>query len=111
MVNEELYVFGGRSTIVISSVQIYDPETNRWRLSTDLSAPREYSAAAVHDGSAYIFGGHGPELDLSDNEQLILPFPCVGNQRKWDTFVKERLGRYGSGFGLPQQVVVAFAAS
>ena len=35
----------------------------------------------------------------------------VGNQRKWDTFVKERLGRYGSGFGLPQQVVVAFAAS
>ena len=36
---------------------------------------------------------------------------AVGNQRKWDTFVKERLGRYGSGFGLPQQVVVAFAAS
>ena len=34
----------------------------------------------------------------------------VGNQRKWDTFVKERSGGYGSVVGLPEQVVVAFAA-
>ena len=35
---------------------------------------------------------------------------CVGNQQKWDTFVKERSGGNGSVVGLPEQVVVAFAA-
>ena len=33
----------------------------------------------------------------------------VGNQQKWDTFVKERSGGNGSVVGLPEQVVVAFA--
>ena len=36
--------------------------------------------------------------------------PTVGNQQKWDTFVKERSGGNGSVVGLPEQVVVAFAA-
>ena len=35
----------------------------------------------------------------------------VGNQQKWDTFVKERSGGNGGVQGLPQQAVVAFAAS
>ena len=34
----------------------------------------------------------------------------VDNQQKWDTFVKERSGGNGSVVGLPEQVVVAFAA-
>ena len=34
----------------------------------------------------------------------------VGNQRKWDTFVKESSGGYGSVVGLAEQVVLAFAA-
>ena len=33
----------------------------------------------------------------------------VGNQQKWDTFVKERSGGNGGVLGLPQQAVVAFA--
>ncbi len=37
-------------------------------------------------------------------------FVSVGNQQKWDTFVKERSGGNGSVVGLPEQVVVAFAA-
>ena len=38
--------------------------------------------------------------------------PCVvvGNQQKWDAFVKERSRGYGSVVGLREQVVVAFAA-
>jgi hypothetical protein len=36
---------------------------------------------------------------------------AVGNQQKWDTFVKERSGGDGRVLGLPQQAVVAFAAS
>jgi len=38
--------------------------------------------------------------------QLVL---CVGNQQKWDTFVKERSGGDGGVLGLPEQAVVAFA--
>ena len=34
----------------------------------------------------------------------------VGNQQKWDTFVKERSGGNGNVAGLPEQVVAAFAA-
>ena len=43
---------------------------------------------------------------------LVLVASCgsVGNQQKWDTFVKERSGGNGSVVGLPEQVVVAFAA-
>ena len=35
----------------------------------------------------------------------------VGNQQKWDTFVKERSGGDGRVLGLPEQAVVALAAS
>jgi len=38
-------------------------------------------------------------------------FKGVGNQQKWDTFVKERSGGNGRVLGLPEQVVVAFALS
>ena len=34
----------------------------------------------------------------------------VGNEQKSDTFAKERSSGYGSVVGLPEQVVVAFAA-
>ena len=37
-------------------------------------------------------------------------YRIVGKQQKWDTFVKERSGGNGSVVGLPEQVVVAFAA-
>ena len=41
---------------------------------------------------------------------FLLGMLTVGNQQKWDTFVKERSGGNGSVVGLPEQVVVAFAA-
>ena len=42
--------------------------------------------------------------------RVISSVPSVGNQQKWDTFVKERSGGNGSVVGLPEQVIVAFAA-
>ena len=49
----------------------------------------------------------GTALDIGGKIVIIFP---VGNQQKWDTFVKERSGGNGSVVGLPEQVVVAFAA-
>jgi hypothetical protein len=45
------------------------------------------------------------------NNLLIQFSITVGNQQKWDTFVKERSGGNGGVLGLPEQAVVAFAAS
>jgi len=41
--------------------------------------------------------------------QKFLRVRPVGNQQKWDAFVKERSRGYGSVVGLREQVVVAFA--
>ena len=46
----------------------------------------------------------------SERDAWLIALENVGNQQKWDTFVKERSGGYGSVVGLPEQVVVAFAA-
>ena len=57
-----------------------------------------------------------PDLQKSDPELFrqvvgsIMGVKIVGNQQKWDTFVKERSRGCGSVAGLPEQVVVAFAA-
>ena len=54
----------------------------------------------------------GPDtLRLIEDGTLGLPeiYPGVGNQQKWDTFVKERSGGDGGVLGLPEQAVVAFA--
>ena len=58
----ELYVFGGSAddsdwTCGIDVLQIYDPQIDKWRLSIGMSVGRCYSAAAVFEGSAYVFGG------------------------------------------------------
>ena len=61
--------------------------------------------------------GYFAEIYASVTDPMTLSFDGdgnlfvgVGNQQKWDTFVKERSGGNGSVVGLPEQVVVAFAA-
>ena len=74
----------------------------------------ENSNAAEPDGED-LGGDEG--IDDSDGElsSVLIPrdFPShrnsVGNQQKWDTFVKERSGGCGSIVGHPALPVVAFA--
>ena len=49
------------------------------------------------------------EPDARWREVIVTPAVAVGNQQKWDTFVKERSGGDDGVLGLPQQFVVAFA--
>ena len=69
------------------------------------------------------FGTEGPQSRLPGYDLILQAMTglmaaegktkdgvIVGNQQKWDTFVKERSGGNGSVVGLPEQVVVAFAA-
>jgi len=57
------------------------------------------------DGSPHVVYAVVGQLDIGVKHQT------VGNQQEWDTFVKERSGGDVSVLGLPEQVVVAFAAS
>jgi len=64
----KLNVFGGASNDPssggnLSTIQIYDPATNSWELGPGLQINRSWSAATVHQGRAYIFGG----FDLNNN--------------------------------------------
>ena len=61
-----------------------------------------------HNHRCYVLDN--PVTGDGEYDQLMRELKGVGNQQKWDTFVKERSGGNGSVVGLPEQVVVAFAA-
>lgn len=45
----------------LRTVEIYDPETDRWEAGPDLIERHDAPAAAVQEGSVFLFGGHHPE--------------------------------------------------
>ena len=69
----------------------------------------EYVYGALCAGASGFLLKRTPAATLVEGIRVIAN-GCVGNQQKWDTFVKERSGGNGSVVGLPEQVVVAFAA-
>ena len=55
----KVYAIGGISGVsVLSSVEEYDPGTNRWRFVAPLPEPLHHSAAAVVDDIIYVIGGY-----------------------------------------------------
>ena len=62
----ELYVVGGmlESFAVLSSVQVYDPETDAWDVAPRLPEPAHHPNVAAVDGSLYVVGSlAGPSFD------------------------------------------------
>jgi N-acetylneuraminic acid mutarotase len=67
VVNGIIYVIGGMSATpagyqaddveVLSTVEAYDPATDKWTRKADMPTARYYSAACVVDGRIYVFGG------------------------------------------------------
>ncbi|HET7710473.1 MAG TPA: kelch repeat-containing protein [Thermoanaerobaculia bacterium] len=57
--NGKIYLIGGIGDgLVLSSVEEYDPLTNRWRFVAPLPEPLHHSAAATVDGVIYLVGGY-----------------------------------------------------
>ena len=55
----KVYAIGGISGVsVLSSVEEFDPSTNRWRFVAPLPEPLHHSAAAVVDDIIYVIGGY-----------------------------------------------------
>lgn len=55
----------------LSTVDEYDPQTNRWRRRADMPTPRHGMKAAVVDGMIYVFGGYNAKDNKIWNMKLI----------------------------------------
>ena len=57
----------------LSTVEVYETQTNRWRRVADMPTPRTSARAAVVNGIIYVFGGYSGK----DNRGMNLNFPVV----------------------------------
>ena len=65
--NGEIYVLGGFTPQVTSSVQAYSPDTNTWRDVADFPAEFHHPNVAVVNGVMYVTGFHlGSSLRVAD---------------------------------------------
>ncbi len=91
IVNDELYIIGGRTTFEDSSdlVTIYNFATGQWRQSSPLNQKRYGAASAVVDDKLYIFGGNFSDDSaevydpINGNWSYITPNSQLG--RSFDT--------------------------
>lgn len=65
VIDGKIYVIGGyfqegRKTKILSAIEIYDPETDRWTQEPDMLLGKSGHATEVIDGHIYIFGGGPP---------------------------------------------------
>jgi N-acetylneuraminic acid mutarotase len=79
VVDDRIYVMGGREFSLaedgsavqenVATVEVYDPATDAWETVAPLPEARGGLAAAVHDGSIYVFGGeqHNPDPLVYDD--------------------------------------------
>ena len=73
-----VYIIGGfDGTEILSSIEIYDPQTNQWTYGPSMSARRKGLRAIVHKGKIYAMGGYDGQDQLSSVEcldpQRLLP--------------------------------------
>lgn len=58
VLGEALYAVGGHDgNHMVSTVEIFDPRANSWRLSSPISIPRGYACAVTANDNVYLIGG------------------------------------------------------
>ena len=69
MLQDALYIFGGYDgSNVLSSCEVYDPASDRWRAIAPMGSKRSALAAAVVGGLLYVIGGKDGSNHLSSCE-------------------------------------------
>ena len=66
VVDGKIYAMGGwglpliqdRSDVCLSSIEVFNPKTNRWQERTGMPAPKTSHTASVIDGKIYVIGGY-----------------------------------------------------
>jgi len=71
--NGKLYVFGGTTgSANLTTVQVYDPYTNKWNTTTALPVALSGASGAVVDGLAFVEAG-GASAGTTNQYLVISP--------------------------------------
>ena len=76
VVEDKIYLIGGSlfenhaGPFGLSTVEIYDTQTNAWQRGADIPTPRTNAKAAVVDGTIYVFGGYNSKDKFLQNWKM-----------------------------------------
>ncbi|XP_078593900.1 kelch-like protein 24a [Branchiostoma floridae x Branchiostoma japonicum] len=77
VVRGKVYAIGGRAhdspLFVTADVEVYDQSLNKWTEGVPLPQPRCSHAVAVLDGSIYVMGGYGAEVNKTSTVYHFTP--------------------------------------
>nr|WP_275447086.1 kelch repeat-containing protein [Pseudoalteromonas sp. Of7M-16] len=74
-IDNQIYAIGGQSTVsiggnsTISSVEVFNLETQQWTARASMDTPRDNHASCVYDGEIYVFGGRNGPTTLTTVEK------------------------------------------
>ncbi|GJN35935.1 hypothetical protein PR202_gb24751 [Eleusine coracana subsp. coracana] len=89
VLGESLHAMGGYDgESMVSSVEIYDPRLNTWRMGDPMHTPRGYAAAVTLDDSLYLIGGMQSNVQILDTVEVynassgwsVLNFSSIGKR-------------------------------
>lgn len=93
----DLYLFGGKNgDRYFSSVYQYDPKTDGWQKSAQMSSPRAYATAIADNEKIYVVGGFDGSHALTLN-QVYFPTRDPDTDKPWENLAPMPRGRYGMG--------------
>ena len=76
VVDDKVYIIGGSlfdnnaGPFGLSTVEVYDPQTDTWRQVADMPTPRTNAKAAVVNGTIYVFGGYNSKDNFLQNWKM-----------------------------------------
>ena len=76
VVEDKIYLIGGSpfenhaGPFGLSTVEIYDTQTNTWQRGADMPTPRTNAKAAVVNGTIYVFGGYNSKDKFLQNWKM-----------------------------------------
>ncbi|RKU20580.1 hypothetical protein C6500_08435 [Candidatus Poribacteria bacterium] len=94
VVEDKIYIIGGSlfenraGPFGLSTVEVYDPQTNTWQRGADMPTPRTNAKAAVVDGTIYVFGGYNSKdkflqnWKMADHVEAYDPLTDTWTQKK-----------------------------
>ena len=94
VVDGKIYLIGGtpfqnrRGPYGLSTVEVYDPKTNRWEQVADMPTPRTSTETAVINGTIYVCGGYNGIDNRAANLKFLDIVEAYDPQK--DTWTKKQ---------------------
>ena len=94
VVEDKIYIIGGSlfdnrgGPFGLSTVEVYDPQTNTWQRGADMPTPRTNAKAAVVNGTIYVFGGYNSKDNFLQNWKMADHVEAYNPET--DTWIRKR---------------------